>query len=441
MSAKAAAFPASSSPRAAATGWKRWPASAPTRSGSTGPSTSARRAAALATALRCRATSTPAPCTARPTPSAPRPTASSTPTATTPATCSTSATAFRSSPTPTRSACWSRRCTAAAAPCVHQAETDFPRREIENFEQSGYENRLFSTCGYAPPYPVSLTLRSLLVKTFLISLFAVFLSFSFATHDAEARRMGGSKSFGMQRTAPAKQSATPTAQPTQSTAAAAKPATTPTAAPAPKRSWMGPLAGLAAGLGLAALFSHFGMGGETASFLMLALLAMAAFMLFRFFMRRNAPAPAMQYAGAPAAFDATPSAAVSGGHAAGAFPPGFDADAFAREAKLNFIRLQAAFDAGNLDDLRAFTSPEVFAEVRMQLAERGDTAQTTDVVSINAEVLEAVDEGNQHVVSVRFTGLVREAADQAAVPLDEIWHLTKPVSGQGGWVISGIQQQ
>jgi predicted lipid-binding transport protein (Tim44 family) len=142
----------------------------------------------------------------------------------------------------------------------------------------------------------------------------------------------------------------------------------------------------------------------------------------------------------PAAFDQTP-AALGGSATASPFPPGFDADAFAREAKLNFIRLQAAFDAGNLDDLRAFTSPEVFAEIRMQLAERGEAAQVTDVVTINAEVLEAVDEGNQHIVSVRFTGLVREAADQAAMPLDEIWHLTKPVSGQGGWVIAGIQQQ
>jgi predicted lipid-binding transport protein (Tim44 family) len=274
------------------------------------------------------------------------------------------------------------------------------------------------------------------VKTFLISLFAVFISFSFATQDAEARRLGGSKSFGMQRTAPAKQQAAPTAQPKQSTAAPAQ------AAPQ-KRSWMGPIAGLAAGLGLAALFSHLGMGEEMASFLMLALLAMAAFMLLRFFMRRNAPAPAMQYAGmpnpgAPAAFGQTPGSL--GSRSAGAFPPGFDADAFAREAKLNFIRLQAAFDAGNLDDLRAFTSPEVFAEIRMQLAERGDGTQTTDVVNINAEILEAADEGNHHVVSVRFTGLVREAADQGTTPLDEIWHLTKPASGQGGWVIAGIQQ-
>jgi predicted lipid-binding transport protein (Tim44 family) len=273
------------------------------------------------------------------------------------------------------------------------------------------------------------------MKRILISLFALFIGFSFVMHDAEARRLGGSKSFGMQRTAPARQDAAPAPQRQQ-------PATTTPSAPN-KNAWMGPIAGLAAGLGLAALFSHLGMGEGMANFLTLALLAMAAFMLFRFFMRRNGQAPAMQLAGmpqtAPAAFDATPSA-MGSGHTARSFPPGFDADAFAREAKLNFIRLQAAFDAGNLDDLRAFTSPEVFAELSMQLAERGDAAQTTDVMTLDAEVLEAVDEGNRHVVSVRFTGLVREAADRNAVPLDEVWHLTKPASGQGGWVIAGIQQ-
>ena len=299
------------------------------------------------------------------------------------------------------------------------------------------------------------------MKRILISLFALFISFGFVMQEAEAKRMGGSKSFGMQRSAPAKQDAAPTPQRQQ-------PAAAPTTAPK-KNSWMGPIAGLAAGLGLAALFSHLGMGEEMANFLMLALLAMAAFMLIRYFMRRNAPAapawgtpagtpplrsdpsaaPAMQYAGmphnemnpgAPAAFDAGPAATGGSVHAA-AFPPGFDADAFAREAKLNYIRLQAAFDAGNLDDLRAFTSPEVFAEVRMQLDERGDAAQTTDVMNLNAEVLEAIDEDNRHIVSVRFTGLVREAADQSPISLDEVWHLSKPASGQGGWVIAGIQQQ
>jgi predicted lipid-binding transport protein (Tim44 family) len=275
------------------------------------------------------------------------------------------------------------------------------------------------------------------MKRFLISLFALFVSFGLVMHDAEARRLGGGKSFGMQRTAPARQSAAPAPQ--------QQPGAAPTTAPQ-KRSWMGPIAGLAAGLGLAALFSHLGLGEEMANFLMLALLAMAAFMLFRWFMRRNAPA--MQYAGmppgamnpgAPAAFDPAPAAPGSSATAR-TFPPGFDAAAFAREAKLNFIRLQAAFDAGNLDDLRAFTSPEIFAELSMQLAERGDNAQTTDVMSLDAEVLEAADEDNRHVVSVRFTGQVREADGAAPVALDEVWHLTKPASGQGGWVIAGIQQ-
>jgi predicted lipid-binding transport protein (Tim44 family) len=273
------------------------------------------------------------------------------------------------------------------------------------------------------------------VKPFLISLFALFLSFGLVAHDAEAKRLGGGKSFGMQRSAPAKQEAAPAPQRQQ-------PGAAPTAAPN-KRSWMGPIAGLAAGLGLAALASHLGFGEEMANFLMLALLAMAAFMLFRFFMRRNAPQPAMQYAGMPqampATFDATP-AAPGSGHVVRSFPPGFDAAAFAREAKLNYIRLQAAFDAGNLDDLRAFTAPEIFAELSMQIAERGDTAQTTDVMMLDAEVLEAFDEANRHVVSVRFTGQVREADGVAPIALDEVWHLSKPASGQGGWVIAGIQQ-
>ncbi|MDO9007758.1 MAG: Tim44-like domain-containing protein [Thiobacillus sp.] len=275
------------------------------------------------------------------------------------------------------------------------------------------------------------------MKRIFISLFALFISFGFAIDHAEAKRFGGGKSFGMQRSAPTKQTAAPTPQ--QQGAA-------PTAAPK-KNSWMGPIAGLAAGLGLAALFSHLGMGEGMANFMMMALLALAAFMLFRWFMRRNAPAtPAMQYAGmsqnSPVAFDQTP-AAFGGSRAAspGTFPPGFDADAFAREAKLNFIRLQAAFDARNLDDVRAFTAPEVFAEISMQLAERGDAPQTTDVLMLNAEVLEAVDEDNRHVVSVRFTGQVREEAGAAPVALDEVWYLSKPVNGQGGWVIAGIQQQ
>jgi len=93
-----------------------------------------------------------------------------------------------------------------------------------------------------------------------------------------------------------------------------------------------------------------------------------------------------------------------------------------------------------LEDIRAFTTPEVFAEIRMQLAERGSTPQRTDVVELNAEVLEVAEENGQYIVSVRYSGLLREEVDAAPAPFDEIWHLTKPVSGARGWLIAGIQQ-
>jgi predicted lipid-binding transport protein (Tim44 family) len=76
----------------------------------------------------------------------------------------------------------------------------------------------------------------------------------------------------------------------------------------------------------------------------------------------------------------------------------------------------------------------------MQIAERGDTQQKTDVEWLDAEVLECADEANRHIVSVRFNGQIRESADSQATTFDEIWHLSRPASGPGGWVVAGIQQ-
>jgi predicted lipid-binding transport protein (Tim44 family) len=121
-------------------------------------------------------------------------------------------------------------------------------------------------------------------------------------------------------------------------------------------------------------------------------------------------------------------------------PAGFDAEAFLRVAKLNFVRLQAANDAKNLDDMREFTSPELFAEIRMQMEERGSAPQQTDVVTLNAELLEVTTEGNRHIASVHFSGMIREQVGAAAAPFSEIWHLAKPVDGSRGWTIIGIQQ-
>lgn len=283
------------------------------------------------------------------------------------------------------------------------------------------------------------------MKNFVLMLFAAFIGFGGVMHDAEAKRLGGGKSFGAQRDSTVmKRDATPA--PAQNSAAAAGAA----AAPA-KRSWMGPLAGLAAGLGLAALASHLGFGEEMANFMMIALLVVGALFLWRMFSRRKSAAAApqnMAYNGpagyaAPQAQRFEAAGATGGSQAAGSpasIPADFDVTGFLRQAKLNFVRLQAANDAGDVEDIRSFTSPEVFAELRMQLQERGASTQTTDVVQVEAVLLDVSTEDGQHVASVRFYGLVREEADASPVSFDEVWHLSKPVAGDRGWLVSGIQQ-
>ncbi len=310
------------------------------------------------------------------------------------------------------------------------------------------------------------------------------VSMGLAPTDADAKRLGGGKAAGMQRQAPPPSSTPNSTPPTTAgaPAAAAAPAAATTgaaaAAAAPKRNWMGPLAGLAAGLGLAALFSHLGMGEGLANFMMLALMAVAAFFLIRFLLARfgsgakraggpqlagagaggsaggwqaerqmpaaQAPAPVTradpsfrsaldETSAAPMTPDAplVPAAPVT-------LPGGMAAADFERLAKMVFIRMQAANDAGNLDDLRKFTTPELYASLRLDLQDRGTAKQQTDVVEITAQVVEVAQDKGQDIVSVRFQGLIREAADAGAEPFNELWHLVRPADGSGDWAIAGI---
>ena len=327
-------------------------------------------------------------------------------------------------------------------------------------------------------------------KSWLLMLLAA-LALTLAPLDSDAKRLGGARPSGMQRTAPDKAPtsstpATPAATPNApATPAAAAAPNTPAApaAVAPKRSWMGPIAGLAAGLGIAALFSHFGMGEGLANFMMIALLALAAFFVVRLLMRRFAGGgmqqPPLAMAGAGAGSQAAtapprfvderpgmqpalqrealspvigsalqPPLAVPGlaGEAAASsavpsLPAGFDSEAFERLAKMIFIRLQAANDTADLNDLRNFTTSELFASLRMDLQERGDAKQQTDVVKVDAQLIDFAAEAERQIVSVRFTGLIREEPGAEAAPFDEVWHLVKPLDDSRNWAIAGIQQR
>lgn len=325
------------------------------------------------------------------------------------------------------------------------------------------------------------------MKTWLIGALSAAVLATSMPMDAEAGRLGGGRSAGMQRSMPARTApnappakpATP-ATPAQGQQTAANPAAAAAPAAAPKRNWMGPLAGLAAGLGLAALMSHLGMGEGFANVLMLALLAgVAVFgvmaLLRRFGGAGMARTPALAGAGAaPApwsgaqrieptpfadapmqrsAFDAAPAPqataeAMTGAAGAAAaaevtrafVPAAFDSEGFARTAKMIFIRLQAAHDTADLDDLKRFTTPELFASLRLDIQERGNTPQHTDVQKVDAEVLDVANEAERQIVSVRFHGQVVEARGAAATAFNEVWHLVKPHDDSRAWAIAGIEQ-
>lgn len=290
----------------------------------------------------------------------------------------------------------------------------------------------------------------------LLGIIAVLFSFSMVAVDAEAARVGGGKNVGRQSSSATPNQAAPAASKAAPGAAAA--------APSGMSKWLGPLAGLAAGIGLASLFGSGALGAAMGGILMVLLLAGAAFFIYRMLTRNkttassplnyagagqtNAPAPAA----APATFTgnaAAPgslAASLGGGSAslvnapaaASRWPADFDVPEFERQAKLNFERLQAANDAGDASTLRDFLTPELYREIESEMKSAWGSPQKTEPVDLQSEVLEVVTEGHLYVVSVRFTGKIRENGELSN--LNEIWHLEKPVSGRAGWRVSGIQQ-
>lgn len=325
-------------------------------------------------------------------------------------------------------------------------------------------------------------------RQFFLFFFVVFIGIALPLADAEARRLGGGRSVGRQSSNVTQREATPPQAPSQQYQSPSN-AGRQQGAPAPQQPsrnrWLGPLAGIAAGVGIASLLSHFGMGGALAeglgSMLMIGLVVLAGVLLFRMF-RGARPQPAyaggaqqpadspwnqpsraatadavvplrregldaqagQSVASAPVSVTGVPLAplhAAAPGTATWTIPADFDVDAFLRSAKVYFVRLQAAWDAADLADLREFTTPEMFAEIKIDLTERGTAKNETDVVSVDAQLLGIEEQGAMALASVRFTGSLREAPGAAAEPFSEVWNLVKPLSGRDGWLLAGIQQE
>jgi predicted lipid-binding transport protein (Tim44 family) len=297
-------------------------------------------------------------------------------------------------------------------------------------------------------------------KSISIAIIAAALALGGAA-SVEAKKLGGGKSVGTQRAAP---SASPSASPTAGApAAAATAAPAAAAAAAPKTGmakWAGPLAGIAAGLGLGYLFSQ--MGGGAASMLMMVLLAGLVigglFIAIRMFMRKQNPAAASpngmtspspygapQQRVEPTAFTgagalggaAVPVAAAAVGGNFG-IPADFDKAGFEANANSQFMALQAANDKGDLDAVREFATDTFYNEIAKDVVAGNKDATVVD--ALHAELLGIETDRGQYWASVQFTGKMREDGMMMASDFREVWNLVKPVDGSKGWLLAGIQQ-
>ncbi len=306
---------------------------------------------------------------------------------------------------------------------------------------------------------------------------ALAVTMTLAGTSAEAaKRMGGGKSMGQQSSNVTKREAAPATPAAPAAAGAA-------AAAAPKKPWGAMLGGLAAGLGLAWLASSLGLGGAFGQIIMFALLALVIMVvggfLYRKFKAGNAaPAKspfAFQGAGNAStpknyspenvgndssarpwernsmAFDAGKQSVGTGsmigsglaGSQAWGVPDGFDTTGFLKACKANFLTLQDAWDRSDINNLRTMMTDEMLGEIKTQLAEReshtGAGVNKTDVQMLDAKLLGIEELTDTYMASVEFSGMIREDESAGASPFREVWNMTKPKAGGGGWLVAGVQ--
>jgi predicted lipid-binding transport protein (Tim44 family) len=260
-------------------------------------------------------------------------------------------------------------------------------------------------------------------------------------HAAEAKRLGFGGNMGKQYSAPQRSgAAAPATMPRQSTA-------TPTVATTPRQSgasrWLGPLAGLVAGGLIASMLFGDGFEGlQLLDFLLIAALVFGAMTLFRA-MRPRAVAQAAggpAFAGGFGAGVAAP-AYTPAGSGAGDVPAWFNGESFLKGARVHFIRLQAAWDKGDMKDIATYTTPELFAELQAERLARGSETHYTDVGYLDVELVGMQRDGDQVVSTIRFFGGIKEEQEGETQEFAELWHVVHAWDRpEGDWYVAGIQQ-
>jgi MYXO-CTERM domain-containing protein len=288
-------------------------------------------------------------------------------------------------------------------------------------------------------------------RTFMVTLLTASL---FASGIAEAKRVGGSRSSGMQRS----QTTRPAAPPPQRNIA---PAQQP-AAPQPQRSGMGSiLGGVAAGalggylLGNLLNSNHASGTSESSGggfpWGLLLLLGAGGYFAMRM-MRKRKEAASPAFAGMANSMpqqDNNPAqdrVFRMGDQAASAapvstaitrLPDGTETAAFLRQARGSFMHMQTLHSPEQVNEMRKYLTPELFNELSKDISGNEEPAEFPE---LNAELVDCATEDGRMISSVRFYGKVSESLHAAPEAFQEIWHFVRPINGDPRWMVAGIQQ-
>ncbi|HSO61312.1 MAG TPA: Tim44-like domain-containing protein [Desulfobacterales bacterium] len=287
-------------------------------------------------------------------------------------------------------------------------------------------------------------------KRSLAVLFVVFtLCFFYLFQEAaEAARMGGGKSFGS-RPSYQQSARPPISSPTspQSQPGLSQPN------PMGGR-WGGMLGGLVMGGLIGSLLFGGGHGFGGPGLMDILLLGGGLFLLMRYLRSRKTAAQSASSAGFTNPFhersaqqgwgasgDTPDETAGLSAPATPPIPPGFDQGEFMKGAQTIYTRMQASWDKRDLEDIRKFTSPEVYAEIEKQ-AQEDPQPSRTEILLVNARLLEVRSVDNQEIASVHYDVMMREgAADKLAKQVREVWHFSRDEKAAASfWRLEGIQQ-
>ncbi|UBX53149.1 39S ribosomal protein L45 [Acinetobacter pseudolwoffii] len=120
-------------------------------------------------------------------------------------------------------------------------------------------------------------------------------------------------------------------------------------------------------------------------------------------------------------------------------PDGTEPAAFLRVARQRFNHIQSMNTASNISEIQRYLTPDLYQSMRNDIMSNQDQ-DVAEFSNLNAMVVDSSTDNGQYIVSVRFTGTVSEDLNSLPQPFAEIWHFTKPASSNQDWVVAGIQQ-